>query len=83
MFIYNGSIDTEWEEFDGFDRYLICIWDGEICIKNKKTHKRIQGHFNESAHTTSFSLIDNNNKHRKLTDSTIYNMHFKPKLLNN
>ena len=76
-FIVNGSIDTEWEQLNGFDRYLICLLDGEICIKNKETNKKLIPKENQSSHTKAFTLIDNNNKHHNYTDSTIYNMHYK------
>ena len=78
-FLFHGRTDTEWDEFDGFKkRYVICLWDGEICIKNKKTDRKITPQETKTE-TKYFILIDDNNKRRKLTDETIYKMQFSGK----
>ena len=78
-FLFHGRTDTEWEPLDGFEkRYVVCLWDGKICIKNKKTDHKIKSYLSKS-NTTTFELINNSNKRQRLSDETIYNMQFNGK----
>ena len=75
-FLFHGRTDTEWDPLEGFGRYVVCLWDGEICIKNKKTDRKVNGHPTKNDEI-AFNLVNNQNKKQKITDREIYEQQFR------